>query len=434
MGIKAVAGIVWYPISGGVSWVRRRFTRTQRTSFVWGRKWLRTSKPTEWLTAMTGILTVLSAITAGVFLVSNGFFDQKRSEMEARNAALEAKQSELRITITKAEMDRERIAETRGFIETKVSDAHIALKVKEKELADLSTELKQAKNKAAEYKLQSDELAKWDTIRSVFAKYSDGDYRTHLRVYKHKDEIEHPRGIYGLSITSDSHFGRIPKDQHKDIEEILNAAKKLPRVSVLSIDGIDIRPLGNYFLVEFEAIHELHLTNCKLEKTFAMFVPESCRKLNLEGNTALTSTQANIQRLTGLGVSGTQFGDKELLATITSARGLTELRCAATEVGDDFLKELPGKCKELQKLTCHDTPITNAGLKKYIKDTTGKRIVCSKKQFEAEEAKKLLADMKTDLQIIVIGEPYKFETTYGSTVIANKHGLGGSNPAGARFS
>ena len=73
---KVGGGILWLwtKIISSTACLWTKLSRRNRATLLWSRRWLRTAKPTEWMSSFASLLTVLSAIAAGIVLVSNGFF------------------------------------------------------------------------------------------------------------------------------------------------------------------------------------------------------------------------------------------------------------------------------------------------------------------------------------------------------------------------
>jgi hypothetical protein len=80
-------------------------TQRRRGFHVWLRRWLRTSKPTEWITSTAQMLAVLTAITTGTIYLLSGTLDSKKAEAETKLAIarLEERNIENRISNLRAD-------------------------------------------------------------------------------------------------------------------------------------------------------------------------------------------------------------------------------------------------------------------------------------------------------------------------------------------
>ena len=70
--------------------VRTFPVRTQRLRGfgVWLRRWLRTSKPTEWMTSTAQVMAVMVAIITGIIYLRSGALDSRKAAIDANIALL----------------------------------------------------------------------------------------------------------------------------------------------------------------------------------------------------------------------------------------------------------------------------------------------------------------------------------------------------------
>src|SRR5229473_1048309 len=73
-------------------------SNTFRFFLLWVRRWLRTAKPTEWISALTAFFGVVGAVTTGVIVLNSGLLDAKRSELNILTLKHQDAEKELRKT------------------------------------------------------------------------------------------------------------------------------------------------------------------------------------------------------------------------------------------------------------------------------------------------------------------------------------------------
>ena len=71
---------------------------------VWIRRWLRTSKPTEWMSSAAQLLGVLATITGAVIYLKSGVLDSRKAAVESNIALLRIDERHLedRVAVLKA--------------------------------------------------------------------------------------------------------------------------------------------------------------------------------------------------------------------------------------------------------------------------------------------------------------------------------------------
>jgi len=114
------------PIDASVPLVR---TQRLRGFGVWARRWLRTSKPTEWITSTAQMLAVITAITTGIIYLRSGSFTAKQDAINATNERLKAEGIRLEARNDKLKDDQGRLEEKKAILiaETKAAKAEATL-------------------------------------------------------------------------------------------------------------------------------------------------------------------------------------------------------------------------------------------------------------------------------------------------------------------
>jgi hypothetical protein len=101
------------------------FVRTLRLRGfgIWVRRWLRTAKPTEWITSTAQMMAVVVAITTGIIYLRTGALDSRKAAIDANISLLKIDERDLQGRIATLKYDEKRIEESKALL---ISGAAIA--------------------------------------------------------------------------------------------------------------------------------------------------------------------------------------------------------------------------------------------------------------------------------------------------------------------
>ena len=102
-------------------------TRRRRGFMIWVRRWLRTSKPTEWITSTAQMMAVVAAITTGVIYLTSGVLDSRKAAIDANIALLKIDERYLEGRIAKLKNDEMRIKENRALLDLEAATSRMHL-------------------------------------------------------------------------------------------------------------------------------------------------------------------------------------------------------------------------------------------------------------------------------------------------------------------
>jgi hypothetical protein len=91
-------------------------TRRLRGYGIWVRRWLRTSKPTEWMTSTAQMMAVVVAITTGIIYLRSGALDSRKAAIDASISLLKIDERCLEGRIATLKYDEKRIEESRALL------------------------------------------------------------------------------------------------------------------------------------------------------------------------------------------------------------------------------------------------------------------------------------------------------------------------------
>jgi hypothetical protein len=232
----------------------KKTDRTSRAFRHWVRRWLRTSKPTEWITSASQFIAVLSALIAGIIWISNGVFDQKRSELEARR-------SELSMQNSKLEAAQKELITKRNAIDVQIIEREKTIKEKDELIALIR---KQYRGTAEMFVEQSNMLKSYTENARALA-FLTAYNRSHLvnsedRSVSLRCDVASDQA---LNITSVTIVGQEDRPvQSKDKYQLLAAAMTGRllgelRVRNVQLDARDLRAFST-----LKNLRTLELTNC----------------------------------------------------------------------------------------------------------------------------------------------------------------------------
>jgi hypothetical protein len=314
----------------------------------WVRRWLETSKPTEWITAFGAALGVLATITAAAFVVGNGLFDAKKSE-------LEIKRSELSIQNAKLEIQQRDLIAQREKVTEQIAAKERMLRQTEGELAD-------ARQAVAAYERHEKALA----FLSAHSPTGQMERRTRADALECTLKIDPTLALCSVQIRGGTE-GAPVRSPEKD--GFLAAVANVIGLNHLNIENVQLDAQDLRIISGLPRLRNLGLTNCGL-------TDQEVRALALDQNVNCISLDRNpITRLPVirhpwaiqvLSVSDTRVGDDELVPLLPHAINLYALNLEGAAVTDRTLAALCRGNVVVNNVRVVDTRVSVAGVKDLV--------------------------------------------------------------------
>ncbi len=313
-----------------------------RNTFRWTRAWLRTSKPTEWISSIATFAGVAVAITTGVLVYNSGLFDTKRSELNIENAKLEIRRAELSIQNLKLEAEQK--------------EQNLRIAANEKKLTETKTALyARIEHDRAIQTLARLNMPQSDNLRMLCD--------VHLNAYS---------GELRLFVRVPSHMLRFdakPLAAKSDKKIVFDSIPKLANLTDLSFFDIQLDSDDLMQISQVSSLRWLSLRNCGLndESIAHLTVPPNVTSLTLWRNpiTHLPPI-TNKEKIEVLNLTETLVSDESISRLLPNMSGLKWLGLASTPITDQTIDAIT-----IADLHCQleYTKTTPDGIKRLMKRT-----------------------------------------------------------------
>ena len=398
-----------------------RFQKSSRAILHWSRRWLRTSKPTEWISTLTAFIGVLATVIAAILYFSTGVLDAKRSELETRR-------SELGIQNTKLELDQIDLLARRDVVSRQNNGLKLEIEQHQNRISKMQEQLDQARG---ELKHFTENLS--DSERKLLAIQEHEKSVTVLRGLGRDFENGQKKGIYlacniglGLSQTAPQVAVHVKRnDGFKLLEEplvspekdvMLDAVLNVKGINSLSFKGVKLAAKDLQKLSENLSHRILFLIDCGIDDNAIkhLSLDKKTTYLHLDGNpiTRLPNIK-HAWALQTLYLRRTNVGDDAVVPLLKNAVNCFGMKFDNSQITDKSLEAIPDGNKDLDNLSLYKTKVTIEGVKRMIARIRPKWVVLEIRPGAKKELEEFLEKESLDTAVLLLDRPYG-ENTPGS--------------------
>jgi hypothetical protein len=378
-----------------------------RYMMIWVKRWLGTSKPTEWISAMATIGSVIAAITGAIYLHHNGFLDVKRSELEVKRA-------EMSIQNVKLELEQRDLVARREALHNQITSTEDALKVTKTELGASQSKLK-------------DSIAKLANAEKNLGAYVAHEAAVNLLVGRHKlntgiiprleCSVDDNAAMNILNVTIEGKTNNNETITPSDKKELLTALKSLRKLTALTIINVHMDASDVSLLNALSGPHSLHLEHCDLSDITLkpLIIDENTSGLGFQNNPITRlPTVLHPWSILALYISDTKIGDEPLTPFLKAAVNLRAIGLARTLVTDATLKNIQSPGGEFDNIQLNGTGVSLDGIKSLIRKTRVRHVFM-----------RMQKDRKNELEMFLK------ETGINCSIFMSEHGMGRGNTNGS---
>jgi hypothetical protein len=355
-----------------------------RYVLLWVRRWLGTSKPTEWIAAITAMIGVGATISGAIFLMRNGFLDQKRSE-------LEVKRTEISIQNVKLELEQRDLVARRDAIQNQISLTEESLRTTRAELLTSQSQLK-------------DSLAKLADAQKNLAEYVAHEAAVNLLVGHKLNTGITPRlecsiidnvAFKNLTVTMEGKTKNRERINPPDKKELFESLKALRRLNTLIIRNVHMDASDISVINALPTLRSLELDNCDVSDTIvtSLIINQNTNHLGLQSNpiTNLPSIK-HAWAIVSLDVSDTKLGDEALIPFFKDAVNLRALVLARTLITDSTINNIRKGQGELDNIQLNGTAVSVDGVKSLIRNTQPRHVFMRMQKDRKDELEMFLKE------------------------------------------
>jgi hypothetical protein len=369
---------------------KKSMQRSHRTFRVWLRKWLKTSKPTEWLSSLTTLTGVLIALGSGLLAYQSGLFDVKRESLNIQTAQLRMEQKELQAN--KVVLDQEVRLAKRELENTKV-----ALAEKRSEVGKQAKIIEGYKTQLASYEREREA---YQALQKLSTPYTYGGQKgAYLDVSIEQKGMSERKYVNVRASRNDGKPIEEPL-AIDTIDQCIESILNIRNVYSLTVDNAVLNKGNTAAMSGLRDLRELTLTNVMLKDSQLAQLSKLEKLEHLELNINSIKRWPEWPKnpnLKVLHLDRTQINDDSLELILTQFPELLKLHLKATSVTDAsigrlvLLKKLVwanldgtaltdegflsiANAPKLQILSINGTKVTDEGLRRYAARTKGKDV------------------------------------------------------------